>query len=353
MKIKVAILESDENYLSRIISVFSTKYSDKFELYSFTDQEFALSSVEKSKIDVLIANESFNIDVSTLPHRCGFAYFVDSADIEFIHDQRAIGKFQKVDLIYKQILSIFSEKTESISTMRFGDDSTKFIAFSSVSGGCGASSIAAACAIHYASKGSKTLYLNLEKFGISESFFSSEGQFSMSDIIFALKSKKTNLPLKLESCVKQDARGVYFYSSSKYALDMMELTSDDVIRLLSEIRLMGLYSVVVLDMDFSIDKDALKVLHQVNSMIWVGDGSVISNTKLYRAYQALSVIDQGSDEPILNKVSLIYNKFSNKTGEILDNIGLTVLGGSPRYEHATTDMILEQLVSKEIFNQIL
>lgn len=353
MKIKVAILESDIGYLNRIVSVFSTKYSDKLELYSFTEQDFALASVEKSKIDVLIANESFNIDVSALPRRCGFAYFVDSADIESVHDQRAIGKFQKVDLIYKQILNVFSEKTESIATMKFGDDSTSFIAFSSVSGGCGSSSMAAACAMHFVSKGLKTLYLNLEKFGISESFFSAEGQFGMSDIIFALKSKKTNLPLKLESCVKQDDCGVFFFSSSKYALDMMELTTEDIIRLISEIRLMGSYNVVVLDLDFSIDKESLRILHNVNSVIWVGDGSAISNTKLYRAYQALSLIDQESDEPILNKVSLIYNKFSNKTGQILDSIGLAVLGGSPRYEHATTEMVLKQLVSKEMFNQIM
>lgn len=354
MKIKVAILESDISYLNRVVSVFSTKYSDKFELYSFTDLEFALSSVERSKIDVLIADESFNIDVSALPQRCGFAYLVDSADVESIKNQKAIGKFQKVDLIYKQILSIFSEKAESVATMKYGGDSTtKIIVFSSVSGGCGGSTSAAACALSFASRGFKTLYLNLEKFGVVEPFFSAEGPFSISDIIFALKSKKTNLPLKLESCVKQDVSGVYFYSSSKYALDMMELKSEDIVRLLSEIRLMGCYAVVVLDMDFSIDKDVRKIFHQVNSIVWVGDGSEISNAKLYRAYQALTVLDQESEESLLNKISVIYNKFSNKTGQVLNSIGLSVLGGAPRYEHATTDMILEQLVSKEIFNQIL
>ena len=51
MKIKVAILESDIGYLNRIVSVFSTKYSDKLELYSFTEQDFAFASVEKSKIN--------------------------------------------------------------------------------------------------------------------------------------------------------------------------------------------------------------------------------------------------------------------------------------------------------------
>lgn len=75
--------------------------------------------------------------------------------------------------------------------------------------------MAAACASYYAAKGEKTLYLNFEKFGSADAFFSAEGQFDMSDIIFALKSRKANLSMKMESCVKQDRRGVYFTRSQR------------------------------------------------------------------------------------------------------------------------------------------
>ena len=69
MKIKLAILERDQSYLNRIVSVFSTKYSDKFEIYSFTNPEVALSTLDSAKIDVLVANDAFDIDVSKLPKR--------------------------------------------------------------------------------------------------------------------------------------------------------------------------------------------------------------------------------------------------------------------------------------------
>lgn len=352
MKIKLAILERDQSYLNRIVSVFSTKYSDKFEIYSFTDKDVALSTLDSSKIDVLVANDAFDIDVSKLPKRCGFAYLVDSTDVETLNDQRAIAKFQKVDLIYKQILSVFAENAGSVSGLKFGDDSAKIIAFESVSGGCGGSTMAAACALYYAAHGKKTLYLNLEKFGSSDSFFSAQGQFDMSDIIFALKMKKTNLALKLESCVKQDPRGVFFYSQSKVALDMLELTADDILRLINELKLIGSYNVIVLDMDFSINKDALKVLRHVHSIVWVGDGSEISNSKLYRAFNSLSIMEQNAEASLVNRLMLIYNKFSNKTSKVLDDIGIKNIGGCPRYEHATTSMVLGQLASKEMFSKI-
>lgn len=353
MKIKLAILEKDQSYLQRFISVFSTKYADKFQIYSFTDEEVAYSTLNDTKIDVLVASDVFEIDIKRVPRRCGFAYLVDSLDVETVNNQRAVCKFQKVDLIYKQILSIYSENAGNVAGLKLGDDTAQIVAFESVSGGCGGSTIAAACALHFAAQGKKTLYLNLEKFGSADSFFSAEGQFDMSDIIYALKSKKANLALKLESCVKQDPRGVYFYSQSKIALDMLELKVDDIIRLISEIRLTGSYNVIILDLDFSFDADMLKILRQTHSIIWVGDGSEISNSKLIRAYSALSIIEQNEDVPILNRISLIYNKFSNKTSKALDDLGIKTIGGNPRFEHATTAMVIGQIAPKEMFEKIL
>lgn len=353
MRIKLALLEKDQSYLTRIVSVFSTKYADKFEIYSFTDQEVALSVLEGAKIDVLVANDAFDIDVNTLPKRCGFAYFVDAADIAMEKEQRAICKFQKAELIYKQILSIYSEKAGSISGLNLGDDSAKILVFTSPSGGTGSSTMAAASAIHFATQGKKVLYLNLEKFGSSDVFFSAEGQFDMSDIVFALKSKKTNLGLKLESCVKQDKTGVCFYSQTKVPMDMLELNSEDIERLISEAKLTGSYDYIILDMDFGVDKNTLKIWRQAHGVVWTGDGSETSNTKVHRAFQALTIMEQNADLPLTSRINLIYNKFSNKTGKSLETEGLKNVGGAPRFEHATTEQVLKQLSPKEMFDKLI
>lgn len=353
MRIKLAILEKDTSYLTRIVSVFSTKYADKFEIYSFTDKEVALSVIDGAKIDVLVANDAFDIDVSALPKRCGFAYFVDSADIDMENEQRAICKFQKADLIYKQILSVYSEKAGSITGLKLGDDSAKIIIFQSPSGGTGSSTMAAAAALHFAEQGKKTLYLSLERFGSSDLFFSAEGQFDMSDIVFALKSKKTNLALKLESCVKQDQSGVCFYSQPKVSLDMLEISAEEKLRLLSELKLMGSYDYIVVDIDFSLDKEMLKFCKQAHSIVWVGDGSEISNTKVTNAFTALGILEQNADSPLTNRISLAYNKFSNKTGKSIEMEGLRNIGGAPRFEHATTEQVLKQLAPKDMFDKLI
>lgn len=352
MKIKLAVLEKDKSYLARIVSVFGTKYSEKLEIYSFTDPEVALGALSSAKIDVLLASDGFSVDVSKLPNRCAFAFLVDTAGIDLLHNQRAICKFQKADLIYKQILSIYAEKASSITGFAASGDAGKVLAFCSASGGVGSSTMAAACSVYMAAKGKKVLYLNLEKFGSADLFFFGEGQFDMSDIIFALKSKKANLPLKLESCVKRDRTGVYFYSQAKIALDMMELNAEDTLRLISELKLMGKYNYIILDMDFRIDKDVLKIYRQAQEIVLVGDGSVVSNTKIERAYTALMTIEQNADAPLINRMSFIYNKVSSKTGHPINAPGLKSLGGAPRYARAEVQQVIEQLAAMDIFEEL-
>jgi hypothetical protein len=126
LKIKLAILDSDANYLNRIASVFTNRFSDKLEVYSFTDTQAAMQNLKPSRINVFIAGDAFDID------------------------------------------------------------------FVSASGGVGSSSAAVACAKNFAASGQKTAYLNLEQFGSVEPFFSGVGQTDFSDVIFALKRKKTN-----------------------------------------------------------------------------------------------------------------------------------------------------------------
>ena len=352
MKIKLALLDSDQNYLNRIVTAFNIKYADKLEIYSFTKLESAMAALEPSRIDVLVASDTFVVESSALPKRCQLAYFVESADVDSVNDQRAICKFQKADLIYRQILSIYSEYAGSASGLKLGDDSCKVIAFTSPCGGVGSSTMAAACALHYAARGKRTLYLNFERFGSSDAFFAAEGQFAMSGIIFALKSKKTNLSMKMESCVKQDPRGVYFYSQSKVALDMLELGADEIGRLISEARLSGNYEYVIADLEFGMDRASLQILRQAGAIVWTGDGSEISNRKLARAYQALVILEQNAEVPLTARIALIYNKFSNKSGTAVTGTELRSIGGAPRYEHASTAQVLEQLAPKELFDKI-
>lgn len=354
MKIKLAILESDLNYLKRIVSVLNTKFADKLEVYSFTDKEVALAILGKERINVLIANESFEIKTEEVPKQCSFAYLVNSSDIDSVNNQKAICKFQKVDLIYREILRLYSENAGNTSTMKYIDDKCRVIMFSSPTGGVGNSTMAAACAVRCAKQGKKVLYLNLEKLGSADTFFSAEGVSNMGDVLFALKSKQTKLSFKLESCVKRDRNGVYFYSQSKYALDMAEPSGDDWIQLINVLRSSGFYEYIIVDMDFNLDEEYLKMYEQMNAVVWVDNGTDIANGKTYRAYQSCKMIESESRLSVIGNIVFVYNKFSNKSCKVIDGeLGVESIGGAPTYLNVPSEDIIEQLSAMAFFDRVL
>lgn len=352
MKIKLAILDSDKSYLNRIVSVFTNSLSDKIELYSFSICDVALQKIAENKVDVFLASDDFDINPDSIPQRCGFAYFVESAGIESVKGQRAICKFQKSEMIYKEILGIFSEHTSGEIALAFDSDAnTKLCTFVSASGGVGCSTVAAACAKHFAMSGKKVLYLNIEPFGNPDLFFSGSGQFDFSDVLFALKSKKSTFAYKLESYVKQDLSGVYFYSAAKNALDIKEMNAEDLKKLISDLRMSGNYEYIIIDAGFAVNDEIIELMKMTTNLVFVSDGSEISNSKFERAYRVLEIIEQQYDFSVISKTLLMYNKFSNKTSTALD-FGIEVIGGQPRVENAHSYEIVEAMKKLDCFEKL-
>lgn len=77
----------------------------------------AIESVKEYRIDVLIAEEDFNIDKSEFKRNCGLAYFTGTPGIELIKDEIAICKYQRVDVIFKQILGVYSDMAANVATI--------------------------------------------------------------------------------------------------------------------------------------------------------------------------------------------------------------------------------------------
>ena len=172
----------------------------------------------------------------------------------------------------------------------------------------------------------------------------------MSDIIFALKGRKANLAMKLQSCVKKATCGVDFFSTSQTALDMLELDTDDIIQLIGDLKNAGPYQYVIMDMDFDLGECFKKLQTMLNGIVMVGDGSAVANRKLYRAVEALEIMEKNLNMPIINRTFIIYNKFRSQGGKVLEHIPVDILGGTPFYMQATTEQVVKELSCTKIFD---
>ncbi len=353
MKLGLAILDADSNYTQRITATLSLRYGDKLQVHGFTALDPALSALEEERIQIFLADEAFQIAPSRVPQGCGFAYLVSGSGIDALNGQKAINKFQQIDAIYRAVLDIFSDCAGNISFHNDKDGECKLAVFSSPCGGTGTTSVAAAYAARLAEQGRRVFYLNLECFNSSDALFEGEGQLGMDDVVYAIKSKKANLTLKLESCARRDACGVYFFAPPRIALDFMELTDDELLGLVDALRDSGHYDVAVVDMDFSLEERALRVFRKASALVWVCDGSENADLKIHRAYKALEVLEQKDDGAYSDNICVIYNKFSNKTGKIITDLPARAPGGVPRLEHATPLQVRGHLARQQFLDEIL
>lgn len=354
MKIKLAILEKDTVYLQRIVSVFNNKYADKLEIYSFTEKDIALQTAKKVKINVFLAGEEYNITPELLPERCAFAWFVDAPDVENINHCCAICKYQKIDMIYKQIVSLYSEVAGNIITTAGSEnEQIKVIGFLSPAGGVGCSTAAAACAMYLVKMGKRVLYLNLEKYGSTANYFQGMGQGGLSDVLYAIKSQKSNLALKLEGIIRQDKSGVYFLSECKIVLDRLEMKREELDILLKQVKLSENYDYIVLDADFSFDSFEMEIMKQSDVIIMVSDGSRNANTKIQRVYESMGILEQQKGSMIANKLMLLYNRFHRQQGEIIGNPEIEELGGIQNFKGAEADQIAAEISKMSIFEKLL
>lgn len=351
MKIRVALLDTDMRYLEKLMSVFSKDYFEKIEIYSYTNYENAVEDIAKERISVFLSSTDYEIVSEDIPVNCAVAYLVDTRDIETYKGVKAVCKYQTVDALYKAVVNLYSTVATDITAFAgLSGNACNIYGFMSASGGTGSSTAAAACAMHLAKAGKKVVYLNYEKLGDPNLYFSAEGTETFRDVIFALKSKKGNLALKLTATVKRDKSGVDFFATVPLALDFAELTVMESIEIIKTLKDSGNYEYIVVDMDFSLEKDSLKLMNELNELVIISDGSPISNSKLKRAIDSLKIIEEQMEIPIFKNTAILYNRFSSKVSSKIVLDGIKELGGIKRYEGYEESALLEELSSLPVFD---
>lgn len=352
MKIKIAILDSDKNYLNRIINVFNNRYNDKLEVFGFSTPQIAVEQINGSKIDVFLISEDFIECTSSITGKTVPLVMVNSKDVLEVQNFDVVCKYQKVDQIYKKILAVYSANTEYSFVKGAEGMGCVRVVFSAVAGGTGSTTAAIAYAMNLAKKNKKVIYIDMNMISNTSVFLSAEGSYSLSDVLYAIKSKKVNIGMKIESAIRKDASGIDYLNETATILDMFELEEEEALTIIDEIEKLGFYDYIVLDAQFSIKGLAHALMKKAGRVVWVSDGTPAVNVKVARAGQAVKILDGGGKDVIGPKLVLLYNQFSNKTGKILENLDVRNIGGIPKIQGASERQVVEHIRDLDVFDNM-
>jgi len=309
MKIRLALIDTDEDYRKRLSDFYIKNYQDRIEILTFSSIISFENNRGNKTIDVMLVSENIEDDLSSYSEKMSLAYLSDRDLIERKNNIKTINKFKKPEKIYKEILNVLADGTNGDIAYKFNDGNNTLVeVFMPVNGGAGATSLAIAYGKKLARQGIPTLYLNFETLNSSNIFLKSQGDMGFDEIIYAIKSKKQSVSLKIESNALKTNDGLEFFNESRTALDMLELSDEDISVLIKELQAMGKYRHIIIDSNLDIGSRLNIFSKFAYKIILVFNDTVQGIKKMSDLNEALQIMENNGNIDITNKLTIICNK---------------------------------------------
>lgn len=353
IKLKIALGSADEKYANRLADYISLHYGDRIELYFFGRTDLLAEFLVKNRVNGVFVEADFLSLREKLSDNTAFACLSDGMETDLDQKLSVLMKYQHADALIKEMMSLCSEQISQLHTGSSAEGRGSVFLFESPAGGVGTTTLACACAYELHRKNHKTLYLNMERFGTVSLFFDGEGRLDFGDLLYALKSRRGNFAIKLESVVRQDLSGVSYVEPCRHAADAEGIRAEDAAILVRSVIDSGMYDVIVIDRNSGLTDVDYELRRLADQILMVSDGSLKANEKVEKLYEAVQVYEKNEELPLSSKVKLLYNRFGSHSGSRLDLNGVETLGGFPRYENRTERAMIEQMAERNVFQKLI
>lgn len=361
MKIKIALCTSDVQFSQRVVHYFQSHYYDKFTWNVFTELPFLTDFLKEKDADIVLVDKELKNELeaalSGIKKESICAYLTEDKE-EALNDKEQdifkIEKYLRADKLYRELLELYSKKSNAhYHKSGIINDKTDIYAFVSPAGGVGCSTAACAAAQGFA-RFENVLYIELETIGALPLVFDGEetGAAGLDEVIFALKSRRKVLELKITSSVSRDKGGVFFFKESGNTLDVLTLSEGDIKELLTTIGQMKEYDKVILDAGNGLGEKEIAAMTYAGRVVVIADESKVCEKKLTRYVETLQLIEEKKKADICSKMILFYNKVLNQRELLQKQCGIRVAGGLPKIENGTYEGIIGKLARMEIIHNM-
>lgn len=118
MKIRVAILEKDQNYQNRLLVALRERYFDKIEVFPCNSPADVLGVIETHEIKVFAVNEMIELDLSAIPQECAVVILTEFKTDETVKGYTSICKYQRVSELCRQLIQIGKDYDKMLEKKR-------------------------------------------------------------------------------------------------------------------------------------------------------------------------------------------------------------------------------------------
>lgn len=251
-KLNLIILDQDIRYLEGIKNYFSENYSEEFTIATFNNFESMKERMMTlSKKNILLVNEGLYEEEIRQLGIDAVVILSEGRYKDRKYPYPVINKFQIGSSIHKEIVKEYNaqvmDKVEKVNEKE-NNINTKLITIYSPIGGSGKSLLATGLAMNLSIKGAKVLYVNFEDVQSTSIYFSGSKKRDFSELIYYVKERDENFKEKFIDIVDCDLRTkVDFFNETESALDIEDMTRDDMKWMIESLLRLNIYNYIVFD----------------------------------------------------------------------------------------------------------
>lgn len=318
MLIKVAVADTNSEYLSRFVSALEN--NPAVEVLTYTDRSILRYDVEKRKMDVLLFDPSvYSGDYEISDRIVSVMLFDDSTELLPIYSRfEKIKKYQQVSVTFKMLLDLYSSHIGNQGRI-LGDARTAILAVYSPLGGSGCTSIALALAEHLSAQGNRTLFISFEDFASESIYLSQNGKHGMSDLL-AFLGENVDMKMKLQAFVQNRSENFFYLQHFDTPKDLYTLSEEDIRELLERIDETGLFDSVIVDLPSSVCVQTQAVFAQADHIFVVEKTDELSSIKMQAFFNQKYVVDS-----YISKMHRIINFSTGRSSKLQSPIIVAVI----------------------------
>lgn len=236
----LAILDEEEEYVSRLLRYLNGREEREFELAAFTSEESFRQYREKHEVGLLVCEETLYAAMEHTPD-CPTVLLSPGGRVREGTGPPVICKYQSAQDIFCEIIGYYRELTPQKARAACVKNA-RIVTVCSAFGGSGVSALAYTLAKRKA-KGERAAFISLDPFYQPERSEPESGE-ALTEAIYFIRqnSAKFSEKLKLKTAEHVDC----LYGVAHWA-DLSECTAEDMAELLRQLASKGDYAFVAVD----------------------------------------------------------------------------------------------------------
>jgi len=278
MNIKIAIVDSDKNYLERLSGVMQQYDELTVSVFSRVDsfqQAIGVNDFHVVLFDPDISEQVFTFSAKTMPV-CLFSE--ETKNLKKYPAMLSILKYQRISNIYKEIIKNYAEYAKDIGAEFFNADDAKVIAVYSPIGGSGKTTIALSLARKISRMHKKVLFLSVEQCN-SSALYCKVQEEGITQLVESVNGS-SNFELKLKGILKQKEEGFLYIEGFNRLVDYDAVRREEIEQIMHKIKTCGVCDFVIIDMGSTLDDMNKTVLEKADKIIFVQSGGDLADVKV-------------------------------------------------------------------------